>query len=333
MKAIVQDGYGPPDELEFRDIPTPVPGAGQVLVRVRAASVNARDWHILRGDPKLIRYVPSESFGRQGPRHPVRGTDVAGVVEAVGDGVTRLKAGDEVFGDLGEADGAFAEYACASEELLELKPASLSFEEAAAVPLAGNTALIGLRDVAGLRAGQRVLVNGAAGGVGTFAVQLAKALGAAEVNGVCGTDHVELVRKAGADHVIDYTRDDLASAGTGYDILFDLVGTQPPSHLRRVVARDGTLVLSGGGLFDGGSVFGPMGMMLRGKLLSPLVPQRLRNFLAQPSRANLTTLADLADAGKLRPVIGRTYPLSQAVEALRYVETGHAGGKVVITVP
>ncbi|MER6313303.1 NAD(P)-dependent alcohol dehydrogenase [Streptomyces sp. NPDC001581] len=324
MKAIVQDRYGSPDVLELREIGRPVAGDHEVLVRVRAAAVNARDWHLMRGDPYLARLV----LGFGGPKAKVRGTDFAGVVEAVGKDVTRLRPGDEVFG---EAEGAFAEYVCAPADVVEAMPAGLSFEQAAALPLAGNTALMGLRDLGRVRPGQKVLVNGASGGVGTFAVQIAKALGA-EVTGVCGTRNVELVRSLGADHVVDYSREDFTRGGPHHDLVLDLVGNRSPAACRRALTPGGTLVLSGGGVSDGGSLLGPMALLMKGQALSPFVGQRLVVLTATPSGANLAALRELVEPGKVTPVIDRTYPLHEVPEAIRYLEVEHARAKVVITV-
>jgi NADPH:quinone reductase-like Zn-dependent oxidoreductase len=324
MKAIVQDRYGPPDVLMLRDVDKPVPADNEVLVRVHAASVNARDWHVMRGDPYVAR--PSFGFGR--PKVKIRGTDFAGRVEAVGSDVQGFRPGDEVFG---EADGAFAEYVCAPDGVVEAKPANLTFEQAAAVPLAGNTALIGLRDVARVEPAQHVLVNGASGGVGTFAVQIAKSIGA-EVTGVCSTRNVELLRSIGADHVIDYTVEDFARNGRRYDVVLDLVGNRSLTDFRRALTPTGTLVLSGGGVSRGGSMFGPMGLMLRGQLMSRFVRHRVLMLPAKPSNENLAALRELAESGKVVPVIDRTFPLSEAPEAIRYLEVEHARAKVVITV-
>ena len=326
MKAITQDRFGSSGVLRFSDVDRPVPADDQVLVRVQAAALNARDWHVMRGDPYLAR--ASAEVGLRVPAHRIRGTDFAGRVEAVGRAVTGLRAGDEVFG---EAPGAFAEYVCAPARHVAPKPAGLSFEEAAALPLAGNTALIGVRDVVRARAGRRLLINGASGGVGTFAVQIAKAYGA-EVTAVCGARNVDLVRSLGADHVVDYSRDDFARAGQRHDAVLDLVGNRSLADLRRVLTPDGTLALSGGGVFTGGSFFGPIGLLVRGRLLSLFVRQRIVRFDAPPSRANLVTLAEFAESGKVRPVVDRTFPLAAAAEAMRYQEAAHARGKVIITV-
>lgn len=324
MKAVVQDRYGSADTLEFRDIDKPVPGDDEVLVRVYAASVNAYDWHYMHGDPKIARAV----FGLRRPKARVRGRDFAGRVEAVGGAVTDLEPGDEVFG---EADGAFAEYVCARAGDVGPKPAGLTFEQAAAIPLAGNTALIGLRDRARLRSGERLLINGASGGVGTFAVQIAKAYGA-HVTAVCRTRNMDLVRSLGADQVIDYTREDFTRAGQRYHAVLDLVGNRSLGELRRVLTPTGTLVLSGGGVFEGGSLIGPMGLFFRRQLMAPFVRQRLLDLPAKQNRANLATLRELAETGSIAPVVERTYPLSEAAEAVRYLEVEHARAKIVVTV-
>ncbi|MGW8352657.1 NAD(P)-dependent alcohol dehydrogenase [Streptomyces wedmorensis] len=325
MKAWVQDRYGSADVLEFAEVERPVPGEREVLVRVHAAAVNAADWHLMRGDP----YVARLALGLRRPKERIRGRDFAGRVEAVGAGVTGLRPGDEVFG---EAPGAFAEYVCAPEEATERKPAGLTFEQAAAIPLAGNTALMGLRDLGGVRPGGKVLVNGASGGVGTFAVQLAKAFGA-EVTGVCSTRNATLVLGLGADRVIDYTRQDFTTGPDRYDLVFDLVGNRSLAELRRILSPTGVLVLSGGGVFEGGSAFGPMGLIIKGQLLSRLSGRRLHVLTAEPRRENLATLRELAENGDITPVVERTYPLDEAPRALRYVEGEHARAKVVLSCP
>jgi NADPH:quinone reductase-like Zn-dependent oxidoreductase len=326
MKAIVQDRYGPPDVLRLDDIDTPVPGSGEVLVRVRAATVNARDWHLMRGDPYIARLM----MGVNKPKRRVRGTDFAGTVEAVGPNVRWFGVGDEVYG---EVHGAFAEYVCAPSGVVGSKPANLTFEQAAAVPLAGNTALVALRDAAQLSDGQRLLINGASGGVGTFAVQIAKVLGA-EVTAVCSTRNADLVRSIGADEVVDYTRDDFARGQKRYDVVLDLVGNRSLTALRRVLSPTGTLVLCGGGVSTGGSVVGPMGLFMRGTLAARFAGrQRIRTMSEVPaSAANLATLRELIEAGRVTPVIDRTYPLTDAAEAIRYLEVEHARAKVVLTV-
>ncbi|MEU0466275.1 NAD(P)-dependent alcohol dehydrogenase [Amycolatopsis sp. NPDC006131] len=327
MKAIVQDRYGSPDVLSLQETDQPRPSAGEVLVRVRAAAVNAYDWHIMRGDPYVLRLA---ARSLRGPRFRIRGRDVAGVVDAVGDGVTGLSPGDEVYGDTGESDGAFAEYVCVPAERLAPKPAKLTFERAAAVPLAGSTALVGLRDAGRLRAGQHVLINGASGGVGTFAVQIAKALGAT-VTAVCSTRNVELVTSLGADHVVDYTREDFTRGASRYELVLDLVGNRSLADLRRVLTPEGTLLLSGGGVSRGGSVFGPMGLITRGRLASRFTRQRIADFSGSSNRELLTALSELIEAGRVEPVIDRDFPLEKTAEAIRYLETEHARAKVVIT--
>lgn len=324
MKAIVQDRYGPPEVLELREVDRPVPAGHEVLVRVHAAAVNARDWHHMRGDPYLARLV----FGLGRPKVRVRGTDFAGRVVAVGPDVRGLAPGDEVFG---EADGTFAEYVCAVPGRLAPKPAALTFAQAAAVPLAGTTALTGLRDLGRAGPGRTVLVNGASGGVGTFAVQIAKALGA-EVTAVCSARNAELVRSLGADHVVDYAREDFTRGGRRHDVVLDLVGNRSLTACRRALTPSGTLVLSGGGVSEGGSLFGPMGLVLRGQALSRFVGGRLLVLTAAPDRDSLAALTALIEAGSLTPVVDRTYPLDEVADAVRYVEVEHARAKVVITV-
>jgi NADPH:quinone reductase-like Zn-dependent oxidoreductase len=331
MKAIVQDRYGSPDVLELREVDQPVAADNEVLVRIHAAAVNAHDWHVMRGDPYLARIMLPAAFGLRGPKRKIRGRDFAGRVEAVGAGVTRFRPGDEVYGDLGNADGAFAEYVAVPEDVIEPKAANLTFEQAAAVPLAGSTALVGVRDVGRVQPGQRVLVNGASGGVGTFAVQIAKALNA-EVTGVCRTRNVDLVRSIGADHVIDYTREDFTRNGSRYDVVFDLVGNRSLTEFRRVLTPAGTLILSGGGVSRGGSLVGPMGLILKGQAMSRFVRHRLLQLTVTPSRENLAALRELAESGEVAPVIDRTYPLKDVPEAIRYVEVEHARAKVVIIV-
>ena len=324
MKAIVHDRYGSPEVLRLAEVAKPVAGDNEVLVRVHAATINARDWHAMRGDPYLARMA----FGLRAPKVKIRGTDFAGRVEAVGPRVTRFRPGDEVYG---EVQAAFAEYVSVPDHLVGPKPANLSFAQAAAIPLAANTALMGLRDVAHTGPGQRVLINGASGGVGTFAVQLAKSFGA-HVTGVCSTRNIELVRSLGADEVVDYTREDFAAGERRYDVVFDLVGNRSLADLRRALTRTGTLILSGGGVSSGGSLVGPIGLVVRGQLLSRFVSQRVITLSAAPSRENLDTLRELAESGALTPVIDRTLPLSETAEAIRYVEQEHARAKVVLNV-
>jgi NADPH:quinone reductase-like Zn-dependent oxidoreductase len=307
MKAIVQDRYGSPDVLEVGEVDKPVAADNEVLVRVHAAAVNARDWHIMRGDPYLARLVAAE-WGSSGPKRRIRGSDLAGRVEAVGSGVTRFRPGDEVYGDVREADGAFAEYVCVPDGAVDRKPANLTFEQAAAVPLAGSTALVCLRDAGRLQSGQQVLVNGASGGVGTFAVQIAKSFGA-EVTGVCSTRNVELVRSLGADHVVDYTQADFTRTGRRYDVLLDLVANRSLTDCRRALAPGGTLVLSGGGVSgDRPKLVGPMGLTLRGLLLSRFVRYRLVALTdVPPSKENLAALRDSSSPERSpRPSTGPT---------------------------
>ena len=331
MKAIVQERYGSPDVLELREVDRPQPADDEVLVRVHAAAVNAADWHIMRGDPMLARLALPAVFGRTGPKRKIRGRDFAGRVEAAGSRVSSFRPGDEVYGDLGFAEGAFAEYVAAPATAVAAKPAGLSFEQAAAMPLAASTALLGLRDTGRVQPGQQVLVNGASGGVGTFAVQLAKAFGAT-VTGVCSPRNVELVRSLGADHVVDYTAADFAAGPQRYDLVFDLVGNRSLGDLRRALTPAGTLVLSGGGVHKGRTTLvGPMGLLLLAQAQSRFVKQRIVQLSATSSGEILATLAELADAGKLTPAIDRTYPLPEVPAAIRYVEQEHARAKVVIT--
>ncbi|MGZ4397641.1 MAG: NAD(P)-dependent alcohol dehydrogenase [Gaiellaceae bacterium] len=321
MQAIASSEYGSPDDLKLVEIDKPALDDDGVLVRVRAASANPYDWHFMRGLPYLARAM----MGLRRPKQSVRGVDLAGYVEAVGKNVTQLQAGEEVFGG---CDGAFAEYVRGTTKDFARKPAGISFEQAAAVAIAGCTALQALRDHGQLQPGQRVLINGAAGGVGTFAVQIARALGG-HVTGVCSTRNAGMVRSLGAEQVVDYTADDFARGSQRYDLVLDLVGNRSLSDLRRALTPEGTLVLSGGA---GGRLVGPLALMLRARVLSRFVRQRLLSFLARIREEDLTFLKELIEAGKVTPVIDRTYPLSEAPEAIRYLEAGHARGKVVITV-
>ena len=323
MKAIVQDKYGSPDVLQLKDIDKPAVGDKDVLVRVHAAGVDRGVWHLMTGLPYLLRLAGG---GLRRPKVRVGGKDVAGRVEAVGANVTQFQPGDEVFGI---CHGSFAEYARANADKLAPKPANLTFEQAAAVPDSGSTALRGLRDAGKLKPGQHVLVIGAGGGVGTFAVQIAKALGA-EVTGVCSTTKVDMVRSLGADHVIDYTRDDFTGSGQRYDLILDIAGNRPLSHLRRVLTRRGTLVIIGG---EGGDRWiGGVDRQLRALVRSPFVRQNFRSPIVIPREQDLLALKELVEAGQVTPVIDRTYPLSEVPDAIRYLEAGHARGKVVITV-
>jgi NADPH:quinone reductase-like Zn-dependent oxidoreductase len=323
MKAVVQDSYGSPDVLELREIDRGVIGDDQVLVRVRAAGVDQGVWHEVAGLPYLFRIA---GIGVRAPKNPVAGHDVAGTVEAVGEKVTGLQPGEEVFGT---CRGAFAEYTCARADRLALKPANLSFAQAAAVPTSAATALQALRDKGKARAGQRVLIIGAGGGVGTFAVQLAKAFGA-EVTGVCSTRKTELVRSLGADDVIDYTREDFADGRNRYDSILDIAGNRSLSHLRRALAAEGTLVIVGGE--GGGKWFGGIDRQLRAQLLSLFVRQKLGTLIAVARKDDLQVLREFLEAGTVRPVVDRTFALSEVAEAIRYLREGRAGGKVVVTV-
>jgi NADPH:quinone reductase-like Zn-dependent oxidoreductase len=332
VKAIVYREYGSPDVLELKDIDKPLFKDNEVLVRVHAASVNRLDWHLMRGSP----YIARLQAGLRRPKDRVLGADVAGRVEAVGGHVTTFQPGDEVFGSLfGHGFGAFAEYVSVSDDLLELKPANLSFDQAAAVPVAALTALQGLRDHGRIESGHKVLIIGASGGVGTFAVQIAKSFGA-EVTGVCSTRNVDLVRSLGADHVIDYSQEDFTQGGQRYDLIFETAGSHSPSEIRRALTSKGTLVLIGHGGSEGRWI-GPFGRLIRALVLSRFVSQRMAsytgkpNYSSGPNKGDLATLKELIEARKITPVIDSTYSLSETPDALRYLEEGHARGKVVIT--
>jgi NADPH:quinone reductase-like Zn-dependent oxidoreductase len=320
VKATVHQQYGSPDLLGFEDVAKPVPGDNEVLVKVRAASVNPLDWHTVRGTPYPLRI----GNGFDAPKKALIGVDVAGQVEEVGSMVARVRPGDEVFG---VCHGAFAEYACAKADRIALKPGRISFEQAAAIPVAGLTALQGLRDRGRLERGQTVLIVGASGGVGTFAVQIARWLGA-DVTAVCSTRNVELVRSIGANHVIDYTSEDFTRRELQYDVILDMAGTHPLSALRRVLTRRGTCVVVGAP--SGRWIAGP-DRFIKALLLSPFVSQRMVPFIASPNTKDLMVLKDLVESGDVTPVIDRTYRLKEVPEALRYLEQGHARGKVVIT--
>jgi NADPH:quinone reductase-like Zn-dependent oxidoreductase len=322
MQAIVQDRYGAPEEvLALREIDPPAVEAGAVLVRVHAAAVGRGDWLLARGLP----YVARVGYGLRAPKHRVAGLEVAGRVAAVGGGVTRFRPGQEVFG---WGHGAFAEYAAVAAGALAPKPATLTLEEAAAVPISAFAALQALRDAGRVRAGQRVLIVGASGGVGTFAVQLAKAFGAA-VTAVCSTRHVDLVRTLGADDVVDYTREGLTARGRRYDLILDVAGNRPLAELRRALTPAGTLVFVGG---SGGPWLMGMGRTVRALAVAPFVRQRLRPFFSKENQADLVALSGLIEAGKVTPVIGRTYPLRATPEAVRALGAGHGQGKTVIAV-
>jgi NADPH:quinone reductase-like Zn-dependent oxidoreductase len=322
MKAMVQDRYGSAEVLQLRDIDKPEIGDHGVLVHVRAAGVNPADWAVMRGLPYIARPV----YGLRKPKNPVRGTDVAGQVEAVGPSVTRFRPGDEVFG---WCLGAYAEYASVSEDALALKPANLTFEQAASVPMAGLVALQALRDQGNVQAGQSVLINGAAEGIGTFAVKIAKSLGA-DVTGVCSTGNVDMVRSIGADQVIDYTHKDFTQSAQRYDFILDNVANHSLSDLRGALTPTGTLVPNGGG-FDN-RWFASGGRVIRGHALNRFVSQKLRPFLVSFNLEDLVVLKEMIEAGKLTPVIDRTYQLTETPQAIAHVGKGHASGKVAITV-
>ena len=322
MQAIVYHCYGSPDVLQLEEIASPTPADNEVLVRIRSASVNPLDWHYMRGSPYIMRL----GSGLGAPKVQGLGTDFAGTVEAVGRKVTRFKPGDEVFGG---GDGSFAQQLVVRESAaLAAKPAHVSFEQAAAIPIAGITALQALRDEGGIRPGMKVLINGASGGVGTFAVQLAKHFGA-EVTGVCSTRNVELVRSLGADHVIDYTREDYIAGGKKYDLILDNVGNHSPWKNSQVMTTDGTLVMIGG---PGGDWIGPLGNPLAALALSPFVDQDFVVFMAQLNQQDLALLAELAQSGAVTPVIDRRFSLAEVPAAIRYSEEGRARGKIVIDV-
>lgn len=323
MKAIVQDTYGSADVLELRDIDPPQIDDDQVLVRVHAAGVDRGVWHLMAGLPYPIRIA---GYGVRAPKHPVPGMDLAGVVEAVGRDVTRFSPGDEVFG-IGK--GTFAEYAVAPEGKLAPKPANLTFEQAAAIAISGLTALQALRDVAAVQAGQRVLVIGASGGVGTYAVQVAKAFGA-HVTGVASTAKLDLVRAIGADEVIDYTVEDFAAGEARYDVIVDIGGNASLARLRRALTPTGTVAIVGGE--TGGRWLGGFDRMLRAPLLSPFVSQDLRAVTASENSADMVILKDMIEAGQVTPVIERSYTLAEVPDAIRHIAAGRARGKVVITI-
>jgi NADPH:quinone reductase-like Zn-dependent oxidoreductase len=322
MQAIVQDRYGSADVLRLAWIPRPEIATHEVLVRVHAAGLDRGTWHLMTGRPYLLRLV----FGIRGPKNPVPGTDVAGTVVAVGSAVTRFSPGDEVFGS---GRGSFAEYAVASEDKLARKPVNASFEQAAVVPMSALTALRGLRDGGRVRPGQKVLIIGASGGVGSFAVQLAKAFGA-EVTGVCSTTKLELVRSLGADHVIDYTQDDFADGEHRYDLILDIAGSPALSRLRRALTPTGTAVMVGGE--EGGDWVGVVNRLVRALALSPFIGQRMTGVPTKERPSDLEQLTDLIEAGTVTPSLDRTYPLDQAPDAMRHLEAGKARGKVAITV-
>ena len=321
MKAVVYTKYGSPDVLKLTELPKPIPGDNEVLIKVHAAALNAADWHLLRAKPFLIRLM---GMGLLKPKNKILGADLAGQVEAIGRNVRQFKPGDEVFSDIfGSGSGSLAEYVCVQENILVSKPARISFEAAAAVPLAGVTALQGLRDKGRIQPGQRVLVNGASGGVGTFAVQIAKSFGA-EVTAVCSTGKIDMVRSLGADHVIDYTREDFTKNGQSYDLIFAANGFHPISDYKRALSPKGTYVMAGGS----------MAQMFQALLLGPMISmtgsKQMYGVSAKANQKDLLFLKELLEAGKIVPVIDRRFPLSEVPDAFRYLEAGHAKGKVVI---
>ena len=322
MRAAIYCRYGPPDVVQITDVEEPAPKEHEALIKVRAASINPLDWHFMRGTPYFVRLMT----GLRKPKVTRLGVDVAGQVEAVGPKVTEFRPGDEVFGT---CRGALAEYACASESALVMKPENVTFEQAASVPLAAFTALQGLRDKGQIQAGQKVLINGAAGGVGTFAVQIAKWFGA-DVTGVCSTRNLEMVRNIGADRVVDYTRQDFTTSGQRYDLIFDLVGNHSLSAFRRVLNPSGIYVGAGGGGPEVRSL-DVLASMIKTLLLSMFVSEKLLSLLARANKKDLTTIYELIKGGTVTPVIDRRFLLSEVPEAIRYLEQGHARGKVVIS--
>src|SRR5947208_2655969 len=325
MKAIVYCDYGLPN-LKLQEIEKPTPADDQLLVRVRAASVNPYDWHFVEGTPKIMRLM---GVGLRKPKDTRLGVDFAGTVEAVGKNVTQFKPGDDVFGGRG---GAFAEYVCRrAEGAVALKPANLTFEQAASVNIAGITALQALRDKGKVQPGQKVLINGASGGVGTFAVQIAKSFGA-DVTGVCSTRNVDLVTSLGADHVIDYTKEDFAKGEQRYDVILDNVPNHSLSECRRILTPNGKYVMIGGGGPNDNRWVGPFGRVIKAMVMSPFTSQKMGMMMADANGKDLTILADMMQSGKLKPVIDRTYKLNEVPAAIAYLEEGHARGKVVITV-
>src|SRR5437762_11835679 len=325
VKAIVYCDYGLTN-LKLENIEKPVPNDDQLLVRVRAASVNPYDWHFIEGTPKIMRAM---GVGLRKPKDTRLGVDFAGTVEAVGKNVTQFKPGDEVFGGRG---GAFAEYVCPrATRAVALKPASVSFEDAASVNIAGITALQALRDKGKVQPGQKVLINGASGGVGTFAVQIAKSFGA-DVTGVCSTRNVDLVTSLGADHVIDYTKEDFAKGEQRYDVILDNVPNHSLSECRRILTPNGKYVMIGGGGPNDNRWVGPFGRVIKAMVMSPFTSQKMGMMMADANGKDLSILADMMQSGKLKPIIDRTYNLNELAAAIAYLEEGHARGKVVITV-
>ncbi|MBV9008946.1 MAG: NAD(P)-dependent alcohol dehydrogenase [Verrucomicrobia bacterium] len=326
MKAVIRCDYGSPDALKVADVQKPAPGPDEILVKVRAASVNPLDWHMMEGTPYLMRI----GTGLRKPTDVFLGVDYAGTVERVGSNVTQFTPGDDVFGG---RDGALAEYICVrADHAVVRKPAAVTFEQAAALPVAGVTALQGLRDKGRIAAGQKVLINGASGGVGTFAVQIAKSLGG-EVTGVCSTKHIALVKSLGADRVIDYTKENFANSGVVYDLILDNVGTQPLSAFRHVLSPSGRYVAIGGGGTHDQGITGPFPRILQAWLLSHFTHQKLGMMLAELNKRDLSFLAGMIESGQLKPVIDRDYKsLGQVAEAMRYLEQGHAAGKIIVNI-
>src|SRR6266513_646594 len=325
MKAVVYCNYGVPN-LKFQEIEKPTPADDQLLIKVRAASVNPLDWHFIEGTPYFMRAM---GVGLRKPKDTRLGVDFSGTVEAVGKNVTKFKPGDEVFG---VRTGAFGEYVCVREaRAVAMKPANVTFDQAASVPIAGITALQGLRDKGKVQPNQKVLINGASGGVGTFAVQIAKSFGA-DVTGVCSSRNLDLVQSLGADHVIDYTKEDFAKSDQHYDVILDNVPNHSLSEIRRVLNPNGNYVLIGGGGPNDNQWIGPFGRVIHTLVLSPFINQKMGMMMADANQKDLTILADMMQTGKLKPVIDRTYKLDQVPDAIRYVEAGHARGKVIITV-
>lgn len=322
MKAIVYTKYGPPEVLALREVEKPAPKDNEILIKVHAAGANAGDWHLLRGTPFPVRLM----FGLRQPKHQILGSAVAGTVEAAGRSVAQFRPGDAVFGDVSDNGfGAYAEYVTAPEKAVALKPANLSFAEAAAVPVSATTALNGLRDKGEIQPGKKVLINGASGGVGSFAVQIAKSFGA-EVTAVCSGRNVDLVRSLGADRAIDYTKEDFTKSGERYDLILGISGYHPISAYKRALNPEGIYVSIGG---DGRQMFQSLFL---GPWLSMTGSRKIRSLLSQPNQADLNFMRDLLESGKVKPVIDRRYRLSEVPEAIGYLETGHARGKVVITV-
>jgi NADPH:quinone reductase-like Zn-dependent oxidoreductase len=321
MKAAVYSRYGPPDVVQIQEVQKPVPRDNEVLVKVRAASVNPLDWHFMRGTPYILRI----KAGLRKPKDNRLGVDVAGQVEAVGRNVTQFRSGDEVFGS---CRGAFAEYACTPESALVLKPGNVTFEQAASVPVAAFTALQGLRNRGQIQPGQKVLINGAAGGVGTFAVQIAKSFGT-DVTGVCSARNVDMVRSIGADHIVDYAQEDFTKSEQRYDLFFDCVGNHSLSACRGVLTSKGIYIAVGGP--SGRWMIGPLTRAITAPVLSRFVSQKLVMVLAKPNKKDLTVVRDLMEAGRARSVIDKRYRSSEVPDAIRYLEEGHARGKIVIT--